>query len=605
MAEKGTIDDIEIDIDALDRKYAEERAKRMRDDAINQYQELKGKFAGFDKDPYADPDLKRDPVIEDADVLIIGGGFSGLLAGGRLREAGVENIRIVDKAGDFGGTWYWNRYPGAACDVESYIYLPLLEEMGYLPEKKYSTAPEIYEHSRMLGKHFDLYKGALFQTAVMGAVWDDDRKRWNVETDRGDRIAARFLISCNGAFSNPKLPGIPGIDSFEGHAFHTSRWDFEYTGGDASGNLTGLKDKVVGIIGTGATAVQVIPHLGASAKQLYVFQRTPSSVDERNNQMTDSALLDELKPGWAVERRDNFTRLTTGIPVEADQVNDGWTEIVRHMSPPTGSEGGDATVDPEELRIAEMKKMEMVRRRIDSVVENQETAEALKPYYNYFCKRPCFHDEYLPTFNRPNVTLVDTHGKGVEAITPKGVVAEGKEYPVDCLIFATGFDFLTEFCREAGYDLVGPNGLRLSEHWKVGPRTFFGAQTHGFPNFFFNGLAQAGVAINYVHVADEQTKHIAHIITQCLEKGCETVEASKEAEDGWVGEIIAGADGRRAFLESCTPGYYNYEGKRKEELELSEVFGDGPIAYIRRLNEWRDDGKLAGLAFGSAPAIAD
>ena len=603
MTANSAPEDIEIDLDELNRKYAEERAKRVRGDAIDQYQEISGKFADFDKDPFVEKREDREPAVDDADVLIIGGGFSGLLAGGRLREAGVKDIRIVDKAGDFGGTWYWNRYPGAACDVESYIYLPLLEEMGYLPKEKYSKAPEIYEHSKMLAKHFELYRGALFQTAVTGAEWDEARKRWVVETDRGDRISARFLISCNGNFTKPKLPGIPGIESFEGEAFHTSRWDYNYTGGGPDGNLTGLADKVVGIIGTGATAVQVIPHLGASAKHLYVFQRTPSSVDERNNMPTDPALLGELSPGWARERRDNFTKLTTGIPVAQDQVNDGWTEIVRHMSPPTGGEA-DAAVDPEVLQLAEMKKMEMVRRRIDSIVEDPDTAEALKPYYHYFCKRPCFHDEYLPTFNRPNVTLVDTQGKGVEAITAKGVVANGKEYPVDCLIYATGFDFLTEFCREAGYDLVGPEGRRLSEHWATGPRTFFGTQTHGFPNFFFNGLAQSGVSINYVHIADEQTKHIAYIIKQCLDRGSETVEATQEAEDSWVDEIITGSGPRRAFLESCTPGYYNYEGQRKESLALQEVFGEGPMAYLRRLDEWRDNGKLEGLEFSSAKVAA-
>ncbi len=597
------LEDIEIDIDALDRKYAEERAKRLRNDAVNQYQELKGKFAGFDQDPHANPDFTRDPVVEDADVLIIGGGFAGLLVGGHLRQAGIKDIRIVDKAADFGGCWYWNRYPGASCDVESYIYLPLLEEMGYLPTEKYIKAPEIFEHSRMLGKHFDLYRGALFQTAVTGARWEAARKRWIVATDRNDEIAARFLISCNGFLSNPKLPGIPGIESFEGHAFHTSRWDYAYTGGDVDGNLTGLADKVVGIIGTGATGVQVIPHLGASAKRLYVFQRTPSSVDERNNRPTDPALLRDLTPGWTRKRRDNFTELTSGIPVEVDYVDDGWTDIIRHMASPTGSEG-DGPADPEALRIAEMKKMEMVRRRIESIVQDPETAEALKPYYNYFCKRPCFHDEYLPTFNRPNVKLVDTHGIGVERITPKGVVVEGTEYPLDCLIFATGFDFLTEFCRESGIDLVGEGGMRLSKHWEEGPRTLFGMQTHGFPNFFFTGLAQAGTSINYVHVADEQTKHIAYVIEQCLARGSDKVQPTQEAEDGWVGEIIAGSGPRRSFLESCTPGYYNYEGKRKRSVELSELYGDGPIAYMRRLEEWQNDDKLAGLELSPATAPA-
>src|SRR5262245_3901277 len=322
---------IEIDVEALKKRYAEERAKRVRGDALGQYQELTGRFAGFDRDPHADPGFTRSALAEDCDVLIVGGGFAGLLSGGRLRERGVASLRIVEKGADFGGTWYWNRYPGAACDIESYIYLPLLEELGYLPTEKYAKGAEIHAHCRRLARHYDLYRAGLFQTEVQSVRWSEERSRWLVSTDRGDAIAARFVISCTGLLSKPKLPGIPGIESFRGHAFHSSRWDYAYTGGDENGApLTRLADKTVALIGTGSTGIQLVPELGKYAKHLYVFQRTPSSIDERGNRPTDPDWARTLEPGWARQRRQNFTNLTSGIYEPVDLVDDSWTEIIRN-----------------------------------------------------------------------------------------------------------------------------------------------------------------------------------------------------------------------------------------------------------------------------------
>ena len=584
--------DIEIDVEELNRRYAEEKAKRMRSDANAQYTRLEGKFADFGRDIYADPNFTRDAVTEQVDVLIAGGGFAGLLTAIRLRERGIDNFRIVEKGGDFGGTWYWNRYPGAASDVESYIYMPMLEELGYLPSQKYAPAPEIHAHCQKLADRYDLYPKALFQTRLSGAQWDEASSRWLATTDRGDTISARFFVSCTGMYSTPKLPNIPGIDSFEGHCFHTSRWDYDYTGGDSLGGLDKLGDKVVGVIGTGATAVQCIPHLGATAKHLYVFQRTPSSVDVRNNRKTDPEWGKTLKPGWQWERTKNFTALTSGEPVEEDLIDDGWTDIIRNIAAPTAA----ATEDSADLALSGLKKMELARRRIEAVVEDKTTAEALKPYYAYFCKRPCFHDEYLPTFNRPNVTLVDTKGIGVEQITAKGVVVDGKEYPVDCLVYATGFEFMTEFVKQTGYDLIGRGGVKLSEHWREGARTLFGIQTNGFPNFFLMTLVQSGVGINYVHIATEQTKHFAHVIADCLAKGIATVEVTRKAQDDWVDKVLAAAEGgRNAFLESCTPSHYNHEGKKAQSARLNDLYAAGPSAYVKMLEDWRADGTMPGM----------
>ncbi|MCX7863715.1 MAG: NAD(P)/FAD-dependent oxidoreductase [Novosphingobium sp.] len=581
-------DDLEIDVEALSRKYAEEREKRLRADGLAQYEHLTGAFAWLDSDPWADPAFTRNPVIEDTDVLLIGGGFAGLLAGTRLRLAGVEAIRIVEKGGDFGGAWYWNRYPGAACDVESYIYLPLIEEMGYIPTEKYAKATEIYNYCRMVGERFDLYRAALFQTVVREVRWNAQRKRWIVSTDRADEIAARFVMIGNGLLTNPKLPGIPGILDFKGKSFHTSRWDYGYTGGSQTEAMEKLADKVVGIIGTGATAVQAVPELAKSAKHLYVFQRTPSSIDVRANALTPPDFGKGFAPGWARRRRDNFSNLVAGGHEDVDMVADGWTDIIRHIGAMTGGTNKHAT--PQELQLAQMRKMEMTRRRIDAIVRDPATAEALKPWYNYFCKRPCFHDEYLQTFNRPNVPLVDTRGKGVERVAARGPVVEGREYPVDLLIFATGFDMNTGIEAETGIRFIGPQGQTLTEHWKDGLKTLYGIQTRGFPNLFIMNLLQAGVSVNYMHIADEQTIQIAHIISRCLAEGVVTVQPTQEAQGAWVAEIRKTAEARAKMPDTCTPGAYNQEGQPTDASQLNTSYAKGPIAYIALLEKWREEG---------------
>ena len=582
-----------IDFDKLAERYAQEREKRMRADALGQYQPLTGRFSAFAKDPYADPEFTRAPVVRDADVVVIGGGFGGILSGVHLREHGIEDIVTIDKAGDFGGTWYWNRYPGIRCDIESYVYVPLLEETGFLPSEKYAKGAEILDQCRRIAHQFDLYRGALFQTSVEKLEWSAPRQRWLVTTDRGDAIAARFVVTCTGLLSSPKLPGIPGIESFEGHSFHTSRWDFAYTGGDADGNLTGLAGKTVGIIGTGSTGIQCVPPVAESAGQLFVFQRTPCSVDVRGNRPTDPDWASSLQPGWQRGRVRNFTHWTSGMRIGEDMIADSWTNLLGEPTVLTGGSG--EAVDPAEMRNAEMLKMEKVRRRIDEIVADPATAEALKPYYNYFCKRPGFSDDYLQVFNRPNVTLVDTGGQGVERVTPKGVVVAGKEYPLDCLVFATGFDFMTGFTRESGLSITGRDGISLDQHWSRGAHTLYGMQTRGFPNFFLMSLVQSGIGINYMEIAEAQTAYIAQVIGEAIKTGVGTVEPTQAAEDDWVNGIMAGSGPRRAFLETCTPSYFNYEGQPQESLELNEPFPGGAIDYLDILDHQCAQGPLAKL----------
>jgi len=587
----------DFDPDALREKYRAERDKRLRADANEQYINVTGAYAHFLDDPYVEPGFTRDPIFDEVEVAVIGGGFGGLLAGARLREAGVEDVRIIEKGGDFGGTWYWNRYPGAQCDVESYIYLPLLEELGTVPTEKYVRAPEILAHSRAIGEKYDLYRGALFQTEVTELRWDESAARWIVSTQRGDRLRARFVCMPTGPLNRPKLPGIPGIESFRGHTFHTSRWDYEYTGGDSSGGLSKLADKRVGIIGTGATAVQCVPHLGESARHLTVFQRTPSSVDVRGNRPTDLEWAKSLAPGWHQVRMDNFNVLVTGGYQAEDLVADGWTDIIRKLLVMVREPGSNLTPEglAKTMELADFQKMESIRARVDDVVRERATADALKPWYRQFCKRPCFHDDYLETFNRKNVTLVDTKGHGVERVTPKGVVVDGVEYELDCLIFATGFEVGTDYTRRAGYDLVGRGGVKLSERWKDGVRTLHGMHSRGFPNCFIMGPQQAGFTPNFPHLLDQESRHIAYIVSHCRKSGARTVEVSEAAEQEWVDTIIRLAGMGREFLEQCTPGYYNNEGKLSDVAAQNGFYGGGSPEFFRVLDAWRAEGSLKGL----------
>ena len=597
------VGEIDFDPDALHEKYLSERDRRLREDGNSQYVEVKAEFSRYVDDPYVAPGFTRDPVFDTVEVAIIGGGFGGLLMGARMREAGFESIRMVENAGDFGGTWYWNRYPGAMCDVESYCYLPLLEELGYMPRHKYSFAPEILEHSRNIARHYRLYDDALLQTAVSEMRWDEASQYWIISTNRGDAFKARFVAMANGPLSRPKLPGIPGINDFAGHTFHTSRWDYGYTGGDSYGNLTNLADKRVGIIGTGATAVQCIPHLGEAARHLYVFQRTPSSIDVRNNAPTDPAWAASLQPGWHKHRMENFNIMVSGGDADEDLVHDGWTDIFRNLTGVAARKASEKLGRPitsqeraELTTLADYKKMSRVRARVDAIVKDPAAAAALKPWYRQFCKRPCFHDEYLQTYNRPNVTLIDTQGHGVERLTERGVVANGQEYEVDCLIFATGFEVGTSFTRRAGYDIVGVGGKTLSDHWSDGLRTLHGLTSHGFPNCFFLGFTQSAVTVSVPMALDKQARQVTYMIGEARARGHDVLEVEAAAEDAYVEEVRRlSLAGRRFYIE-CTPGYYNSEGEvGNKNGFFSDMYGGGAVQFFEILDDWRATRTMPGL----------
>jgi cation diffusion facilitator CzcD-associated flavoprotein CzcO len=551
--------------DEIKQRFAEARELRLRyrPDGRAQYtSDLTGELAKYEVDPWVETIKERAPINDTVECLFIGGGFSALLTAARLREKGVESIRIVERGGDVGGTWYWNRYPGAACDVSAYDYLPLLDELGYVPQSFFAKGPEIFAHCQAIAREYNLYELAVFQTTVTSTVWDARAKLWRVSTDRGDTLSARFVICANGTLSKPKLSKIDGMETFKGHSFHTSRFDYAYCGAD----LANLKDKVVGIIGTGASAVQIIPRVGRVAKGLFVFQRTPSAIDIRDDIPTDPEWAAALKPGWQKER---LRRHVQGTPLTEDQKRD-LANLPRE----------------EKIRRQENQNIEhqmRIHARVDAIVKDKGTAEALKPWYMHRCKRPCYDDDYLPAFNLPNVHLVDTNGKGVTEINEIGVVFEGREYSVDVLIYATGFEVQVTGIYN---DIRGQNGLGLNEKYAEGMRTVFGIHSAGYPNLFIMGGYQASFQFNLTFMLQTQGAHIAECIKYVRENGYETIDAAPETEEWWVQEVIRhrGKTNRNA---ECTPGYYNFEGESNRRQDGN--YNGGMLQYCTHLAEVQQD----------------
>lgn len=587
---------IDFDPREVDLRNTIERQKRINPRGAGQFQQIDEILDYTDTDFYT-AKIDRPAVREDHEVLVLGGGFGGILAGVHLRDYGFHDIRIVEQAGDFGGTWYWNRYPGVQCDIESYVYLPLLEETDYVPNQRFSDGSEILEHAKRIARHYDLYHSAMFHTTVTSATWLSEERRWEVHTDRGDVLRCRFLIRANGPLSKPQLPRIPGIRSFDGTMFHTSRWNYEYTGGGSHGNLHKLRDKRVAIVGTGASAVQAVPYLAADAMELMVVQRTPSSLGVRGNRPTDPDWVRTLQPGWQRERIDNFNRSVNFAPPPVDLVADGWTELFRVL-------GGQSLVDvpvqdlPEEdqvfLRhVADLQAMRPIHARIDRIVNDAATAEALKPWFGMACKRPCFNDGYLPAFNEPNVTLVSAPA-GVESISPGGFVAGGKSYDVEIIIFATGFETGTSSHERYGYDLAGRNGCRLSDYFASGLRTLHGFYTHHFPNFFELGLSQTAYGANFTYMLDQKARHVARLLSFARRSGFRQIEASEAAQQAWVRTIYESNEQRRAYWTQCTPGVFNGQGDVSRAY-WGETYGGGELEFWTMMESWWEAGTFAGL----------
>jgi len=590
-----------FDADAVREKYLSERDRRLvpgraatRDLGTDE------RFAPYRDDPFT-PVVQRDPIIDETEVVILGGGIAGILAGVELRKAGVERFRIIDQAGGIGGTWYWNRYPGVMCDVESYIYLPMLEELDYVPRDRYASGQEILDHLQAIAQRHDLCAGALFHTGVTGAAWDGTTGRWQIRTDRGDRISARYYVLAVGILNLLKLPEIAGMEDFGGHSFHSARWDYGYTGGAPGRPMTKLGDKVVAVMGTGATGIQCIGPLADAAERVLVFQRTPSAVGERGNRPTDPAFAQHRESGWQQARMDNFQAVMLGRPVDRDLTDDGWThDYAAVQNPPRKREGesfGDYLRRAEAL---DFEIMEAHRRRVAELVADSGTAEQLKPYYRYLCKRPCFHDEYLSSFNRPNVALVDCPG-GIERVSAEGLVVDGHQYQVDCIVYATGFEAeLTPLYRRAGHEIIGSHGISLADDWAEGAASLYGMMIRGFPNMFAMPAPgqQAVVTVNYTQLAVLGAEVIGRTIGELAARGTTVFEVSAEAQDAWTSQVVSSFVDGSSVMSACTPSRINNEG-RPELLEprngnYGRGFGDY-FGYRDLLRSWLGAGDMDGL----------
>ncbi|POS68648.1 hypothetical protein DHEL01_v212958 [Diaporthe helianthi] len=629
----------------LFEKYAEEKQKRLRANGLDQYIDLR--FAESDlqklaRDPWVDyesPIIKSPPLKNGSSIkfLICGGGHSGILYAVRLIEAGFsrEDIVIVDIAGGLGGTWYWNRYPGLMCDVEGFVYLPLLEETGYVPKHKYSYGDEIRGQSERIAAKWGLQ--GQFCTKVDKQVWDEQRHQWVVDLRRTFTkdgasepekltVYADFVVAAGGVLSVPKVPKLAGWSDFRAnkHTFHTSRWDYAYTGGSQEKpDMTKLKGKRVAIIGTGATAVQVVPELAKWADHLYVVQRTPSHCGPRNQAEVTPELWSKVAdgPGWQDRRRRNFNSRVTHNPEPVDLVNDGWT----HVPAASGAIGSDRwTVTPDQVpehvqRLFELDReaTDEFRARISREVKDPAVAEKLKAWYGTWCKRPTFHDDYLAAFNRPNVTLIDTNGKGLERLTANGIVFDGVEYDVDCLVLATGFVATNRNGLDARIDapVIGRGGVSMADEWeKPGASTAFGLFMPSFPNLAATFYRGGAFSYNLSSVYDMFAQLYARIMTVLHENrrggdsgGKLVFEVSQQTLDRWADEVAK----RAAWLlggTNCTPSIYNDEGeafasdeslvkgadadekkKRFQNKARGTSWGTGPLDYQKTITKYMAD----------------
>lgn len=588
------------DPDAVRAKYLAERDKRLvagRSDIRDLSRDEA--FSGFRRDPFT-PYVERSPVADDVDVVIVGGGIAGILAGVQLRKAGVERIRIVDQAGGVGGTWYWNRYPGVMCDVESYIYLPMLEEMGYVPKHRYASGEEIRSYLQSIAERFDLVADGLFHTGVVRSEWDDVAFRWRIRTDRDDDLSSRYYVLAVGILNLMKLPAISGMETFAGHSFHSARWDYDYTGGGPGRPLTNLRSKTVGLVGTGATGIQCLPPLAADAERVYVFQRTPSAIGERGNRETDPDFGPQQRPGWQQDRMDNFQAIMLGKPVDEDLTDDGWTNHYAAVQRLPWQKGMTLEEYLQRVEAFDFEIMESHRRRVEELVEDPDVVEALKPYYRYICKRPCFHDEYLAAFNNPNVTLVDCPA-GIDEVNERGLVVDGQQFDLDCLVYSTGFEAeLTPLHRRVGHEIVGRGGVTLADKWADGAASLFGMMSRGFPNMFVMPAPgqQAVVTVNYTQLAVLGATFVGRAVGILEERGVDAFDVRADAEQDWGHKIIESFVDTSGVMGACTPSRLNLEGHPEAMNPRNGNYGRGLgdyFGYRKILTSWLESRDCEGL----------
>lgn len=487
--------------------------------------------------------LSNDPrqrPPRNVDVLVVGAGFSGLYSLHRLRQLG-HTVHAVEAADDVGGVWYWNRYPGARCDIESVDYCysfsdELVQEWEWT--ERYPSQPEILRYINHVADRFDLRPGITFGTRVTEAVFDEEENTWTVRTDQGDTVTARYIIMATGQLSVAKLPEIPGLDTFAGEFYHTGNWPHE--GVDFTG-------KRVGVIGTGSSGMQAIPQIAKQARELTVFQRTPHFAMPARNGPLDPEYVADLKSRFAEYREyarnhpggtHRFLGQESALEVEPDVLRERFEEYWRKGGPDIQAAFRDLITDPE----ANEKAAEFVRSKIRELVHDPEVAELLVPKgYPFGTKRLVLEIDYFTTFNRDNVRLVDTLSTPIEQITPSGVRTSGQEYELDSLVLATGFDAMTGALLKI--DFRGVGGLTLREKWAAGPRTYLGLSTAGFPNLFFiAGPGSPSVISNMLVSIEQHVEWVTDYIEFMAKNGLVRTEAILEEEDAWVEHVNEVAD---------------------------------------------------------------
>ncbi len=519
------------------------------------------------------------------DVVVVGAGFAGMYAIWKLRQSGLK-LRVIEAGTDVGGTWYWNRYPGARCDITSMEYSfsfsePLQQEWEWT--EIMAAQPEILRYANHVADRFELREHIDFNTRVIGAEYDEAENLWHVTTDAGREYRARFCIMATGCLSVPNTPEIEGQDSFAGEVYHTGNWPAD--GVDFTG-------KTVGIIGTGSSGVQSIPVIAREAKHLTVLQRTPNYNLPANNAPLPDDYRDRIKSQYpdvrAAQRLaqigvSEFSRGLGGLgsypePTEAilettaeqraEALDRDGFEAIRHYN--------DLALSEEANELA----CDMYREQVRRIVDDPETAEGLMPRdYPFGCKRPVIDIGYFETFNRDNVTLVDLRRGGIERITETGVQTAQGEFEFDVLVYATGFDAMTGALLKM--DIRGRDGERLADHWEHGPKTYLGLQMSGFPNLFtVTGPGSPSVLSNMLVSIEQHVDWISDCINYLDQKGARTIEPSPEAEDAWVRHVFEVADGTMLTAESCNSWYLGANIPGKPRIFMPYVAGVGVYRQV-------------------------
>lgn len=525
----------------------------------------------------------------DFDVVIVGAGFAGLCLLYKLRELGLK-VRVYDSAGDVGGTWYWNRFPGATTDVESVEYSYSFSEelqQEWKWSTRYAHQPEILRYARFVAEKFDLYKDIQFNTRVRSVVYDEAANQWRIQTDRGEQVSAQFCVMATGILSIPKKPDYKGIDSFRGAQYHTGRWPHEEVD---------FASQRVGIIGTGSTGIQCIPIIAQQASHLHVFQRTPNfSIPLRNGPMKpeyEQAVKENYGEWRRRQRNSNTGWIAVDFkPGESDTRN---TLDVSHEEREQEYEyrwksGGlcfyNSFKDMFTNAEANRQVADFVRRKIRETVHDPEVAELLIPKdYHFGTKRLCADTNYYETYNRDNVTLVDVKNSPIEEFTPDGLRVQGVEYKFDSIVFATGFDAVTGAMKSI--DIRGRNGCTLNEKWASGPLTYLGLMTSGFPNLFILGGPGSAFSNYFVNI-ETNAEWIIKCIGEMKRRKYTRIEATAEAEKGWA-ELLNEVGDRTLFTSTETNTWFvsRQQGKGRSVM----MYLGGVRKFIKRISVIAENG---------------